>query len=361
MTRRAAIVVCLLTSLVALANCGSTSAQPLSAQIDAVFRDAHAAGGFDGTVLVTRDHAVVYESSFGFADRERRLANSAQTKFLAFSLNKPMTAVLVFQLIETGRLRLADRLDRLFPNLVGKPAGAITVEQLLSHTSGIEEIIERHRDRRIAPTDLETAVVRDAGSFHYSSSGFVCLALVLEAVTRRSYAQLLEESILQPSGMTDSGLLRDKVPVDGLATGYRESDGKTIVAPLGVAPEVLEGAGSLYTTVRDLWRFDQALENEHILSRAMQDLMFARQNGDRSFGWSLGEQDGKYFPWHKGSFRGFTAVFVRQVHRHEMIAILSNDQDADVLELRTRVLRLLKRDAGGQGKKRSAQSAYSAP
>ena len=166
---------------------------------------------------------------------------------------------------------------------------------------------------------------------------------MLEAVTQRSYAQLLEESILRPAGMTDSGLLRSGVPVAGLATGYREADGKSVISPLGVPPEVMEGAGSLYTTARDLWRFDQALNQERILSRAMQDLMLTRQAGDRSFGWSLSEQDGKYFPWHKGSYRGYTALFVRQVHRHEMIAILSNDQDTDVLELRTKVLRLLKR------------------
>jgi hypothetical protein len=87
------------------------------------------------------------------------------------------------------------------------------------------------------------------------------------------------------------------------------------------------------------------LNGERILSRAMQELMVTPQVGDRGFGWSLGEQGGKLFPWHRGSYRGFTAVFVRQVHRHEMIAILSNDQDTDVLGLRTQVLQLLKRDA----------------
>jgi CubicO group peptidase (beta-lactamase class C family) len=345
MTRRAAIVACLLSAIATFASCGRDADQPLPAQIDAVFREAHADGEFDGTVLVTREDAPIYQASFGLANRERNLANTAQTKFLAFSVNKPMTAVLVFQLIERGKLTLADRLERFFPNLLGKPAGAITVGQLLTHTSGIEEIINRHHDRRIASEDLETAIVRDAGSFHYSSSGFVCLALVLEAVTQRSYAELLEENLLRPAGMTESGLLRNNLPVDGLAVGYREVDGKTEMAPLRIAPEVMEGAGSVYTTVRDLWRFDQALNDGRVLSRAMQDLMFTRQTGDRSYGWALDEQDGKYFPWHKGSFRGFTAVFVRQVHRHEMIAILSNGQDTDVLDLRTRVLKLLKRNA----------------
>jgi CubicO group peptidase (beta-lactamase class C family) len=343
MTRHATAVVYLLAGLIALTGCESAADQPLPAQIDAVFREAHAEGEFNGTVLVTRGDASIYQAGFGLADRERNLANAAATKYLAFSVNKPLTAVLVFQLIDGGKLRLDDRLDLYFPNLSGKPTGAITVQQLLSHTSGIEEVIERHRDRRITAGDLETAIVRDAGSFRYSSSGFVCLALVLEAVTGRGYGELLEENILRPAGMSDSGLLRSGVPVAGLAVGYRESGGKSVISPLGVPPEVLEGAGSLYTTAADLWRFDQALSQERILSRAMQDLMFKRQTGDRSFGWSLGEQDGRYFPWHQGSYRGYTAVFVRQVHRREMIAILSNDQGTDVLELRGKVLRLLKR------------------
>ena len=345
MSRLTVALANLIVVLAVLPGCARSADQPLPAQLDAVFREAHADGEFSGNVLITRGDAIVYQASFGSADRARSIANTADSKFLAFSVNKPMTAILVFQLIESEELGLDDRLDRFFPNLVGRVAGAITLRQLLTHTSGIEEVISRHRDRRITARDLEAVTVKNAGSYEYSSSGFVVLALVLEAVTARTYAELLEEKILLPAGMANSGLLRSGVRVSGLALGYRVVDGKSEVAPLGIAPEVMEGAGSLYTTVGDLWRFDQALNAERLLSRRMQDLMATPQAGDRGFGWSLAEQSGKYFPWHKGSYRGFTAVLVRQIHRHEMIAILSNDQDTDVLGLRTKVLRLLKRDA----------------
>jgi CubicO group peptidase (beta-lactamase class C family) len=337
----------LLVALVALPGCAQSAEQTLPEQIDAVFREAHADGEFNGNVLVTRGEAIVYQGSFGLADHARTIANGADTKFLAFSVNKPLTAILVFQLIESGKLRLDDRLEQFFPNLARRAAGGISLRQLLTHTSGIEEVISRHRDRRITGGDLEAAVVKGAGSEEYSSSGFVILALVLEAVTARTYAELLEENILRPAGMADSGLLRSGVPVTGLAMGYRIVDGKHEAAPLGIAPEVMEGAGRLYTTIGDLRRLDQALNAGGILSRRSQELMATPQIGDRGFGWSLGEQGGKYFPWHMGSYRGFTAVFVRQVHRHEMIAILSNDQDTNILGLRTKVLRLLKRHAQG--------------
>lgn len=95
----------------------------------------------------------------------------------------------------------------------------------------------------------------------------------------------------------------------------------------------------------DLVRFDEALRSENVLSRRMQEEMLTQLPGDREYGWSLGEQDGRYFPWHQGSFRGFAAIFVRQIHRRKAIATLSNDQETDVLGLRTQLLRLLKRDA----------------
>jgi CubicO group peptidase (beta-lactamase class C family) len=333
--------------LTASAGCSAGAEGAVSERIAEVFRQAHAAG-FNGSVLVTRGGAVLYQGSFGMADQRRGIANVDATRYLGFSVNKPMTAVLVFQQIEAGKLSLDRRLDGVFPQLVGKPAGAITIAQLLSHTSGVEEVISAHQDRRITPEELATARVSNAGKVAYSSSGFVILALVLEAVSGRSYAQLFDERLRVPAGMRDSGLLQTGEEVPDLARGHRGRGGQREPAPLGLPPEVMEGAGSLYTTTADLARFDQALQAGKLLKEETQKLMYTRVTDDRAYGWSLAEQGGQYFPWHKGSFRGYTTVFVRQLHRHEMIAVLSNDEDADVLALRTAVLRLLKRDAAGR-------------
>lgn len=333
--------------LTAPAVCSAGADDALSERISEVFRQAHAAG-FNGSVLVTRGGAVLYQGSFGMADQQRGIANVDATRYLGFSVNKPMTAVLVFQQIEAGRLSLDRRLDGVFPQLVGKSAGAITIAQLLSHTSGVEEVISAHQDRRITPEDLIASRVSSAGKVAYSSSGFVILALVLEAVSGRSYAQLFDERLRVPAGMRDSGLLRSGEAVPGLACGHRGRGGQREPAPLGLPPEVMEGAGSLYTTTADLARFDQALQAGKLLKEETQKLMYVRVTDDRAYGWSLAEQGGQYFPWHKGSYRGFAAVFVRQLHRREMITVLSNDEEVDVLAMRTAVLRLLKRDAAGR-------------
>jgi len=343
MSRRLAVVCRLFLALAVLAGCDGNAAAPLPAQIEAVFREAHEDGGFDGSVLVTRNGQSLYAGSFGLADIDRKTPNSANTRFLVYSITKPVTAILVFQQIEAGKLGLDDRLEKFFPNLSAKPAGGITLRQLLTHTSGIEELITRHPDRRITASDLEAAIVVNPGKFAYSNSGFVCLTLVLEAVTGQGYAELLDASILRPAGMQDSGTLKSGVAVAGLAVGYRVEGAHRVPSPIEVSPEAFVGAGSLYTTTGDLARFDQALNDGKLLPAKAQAQMISEQVKGRGFGWSLDEQGGKYFPWHQGAYRGYTAVLVLQVHRHEMIAILSNDQDTDLLGLRSKVLRLLKR------------------
>ena len=325
------------------AGCKGDNGGALDEEIDAVFRAAHERGTFSGSVLVTRGERTIYERSFGLADREMPIPNTADTKFAVFSIVKPLTAMLVFQQIGAGRLRLVDTLDTVFPNLAGKPAGRISLQQLLTHTSGIQEVISDHLDRRLTAHDLEIAAVPTGASFKYSSTGYVCLALVLEAVTGRSYEDLLQEGILIPAGMRDSGVLRTGRIIPGLARGYRPVDGKLTATEFGVVVEALDGAGSLYTTARDLWRLDRALRAEKILSRRPQDEMLSQQiEGRFGYGWFLDEQGGRYFPWHKGDFRGHAAVWVRQVHRDETIVILANQEEADVLGLRSKLLRLLK-------------------
>ncbi|WP_438480647.1 serine hydrolase domain-containing protein [Oleiharenicola lentus] len=330
--------------LILLPGCGAKEAAlPLPEGIDQLVSSAHAEGKFSGSVLVTRKNRILYEKSFGLADLERNVPNAADTRFLAFSLLKPMTAVLVFQQIDAARLALPDPLEKFFPNLRGKPAGAATLQQLLTHTSGISEVISSHRDRRITARDLEVATITGAGEFNYSNTGYVVLGLVLEAACGKSYEALLQEKVLTPAGMRDSGLLRTGQSVPKLARGYKLEGAKPVLAELDVVPEALDGAGSLFTTAVDLRRFDEALRQAVILPEESQRRMLTQQvKGRFGYGWFLSEQGGQYFPWHQGNYRGYSAIFVRQIHRGEAIVILSNLQDADVAALRSQILRLLK-------------------
>ncbi|ESQ79314.1 serine hydrolase [Asticcacaulis sp. YBE204] len=335
------------TNLVAVSGCQAKSASSISSQIDEAIRQS---GGdnFSGNVLVLRKGEVLFRKSFGLADRSTNALNQTASRFAAASLAKPFTAVLTFQLIEEGKLKLSDRLDGVFPELAGKASSTITVEQLLSHTSGIEEATEHHLDRPLVPGDLVAArLTSKPGVFAYSSAGYVVLKLVVEKASGQDYATRLNERIFIPASMKDSGLLRTNTEVSGLALGYAQSGNAP--AKLSVPVEILDGAGSLYTTTEDLARFDKALSGNVILSAQSQKIMHTRHtpNGGAAwgYGWALADQGGKYYPWHKGDLPGYTAVMARQIHREELVVILSNQEKIDVNAMRQKILRILKATA----------------
>jgi CubicO group peptidase (beta-lactamase class C family) len=216
------------------------------------------------------------------------------------------------------------------------------VSQLLAHTSGLSEVIEAHRDRPIAPADLRAAQISAPGQFRYSSSGYVVLKLVAERASGLDFAAALDELVFRPAGMTQSGLLRDATPPPELALAYRNvQDNAPILrsAPL----EILDGAGSFYSTGADLARLDHALAQGKLLSPATQKLMISDQSGnDWGYGWALGEQGGTYFPFHRGDFDGYHALLVRLPESRELIVILSNLDATDISSLQRRLMRILK-------------------
>src|SRR5262245_24680836 len=98
--------------------------------------DAQETGELNGNVLVARGGRVLYEASFGTANSATNESNKPDSRFLIASVSKPFTAVLILQLVEQKKLATSQRLDSLFPALANTPAGAITIDQLLTHTSG---------------------------------------------------------------------------------------------------------------------------------------------------------------------------------------------------------------------------------
>jgi len=314
----------------------------LESRLDDVAQHAKEQGELNGNVLIARGDQVLYERSFGPADAAEQLDNTPDTKFSVASISKSFTAVLVMQLVQAGKVAPASQLSTILPNLAGKPAGAITLHQLLTHTSGIKELISRDPMKRMTRLDLESAVIKPHAGFEYSNTGFVCLALIVEQLTGDSYEAALQRGIFTPAGMNDSGVLRTGRKVAGLARGHRGVIG-LVPVDADFAPEAVDGAGSIYSTARDLWRFDRALAAGKILSREMQGLMYRQHVPDRyGYGWFLSEQGGRYYPWHSGDMAGYSASLVRQIQRDEAIIILGNTGSTEARVLQKEFLQLLK-------------------
>src|SRR5688500_7227905 len=220
---------------------------PLTEQLAAISDEAHASGDLTGNVLIAPGAEILHQASFATATVDTKAPNPSSSRFLIASLSNPSTAVLVLQLMEQGRLRADSRLDGIAPSLANSPVGAITIHQLLTHTSGIEEAISRDSSKRITLDDLSSAKVRSPGKFEYSNTGFVCLALVIERLTGGTYEAALENGILIPANMRHSGVLRsDKTP-DNLSIGHR-GQAEIEVATLDFAQEAVDSARSIYSS-----------------------------------------------------------------------------------------------------------------
>jgi CubicO group peptidase (beta-lactamase class C family) len=315
-------------------------------EFEAITEKAVASGEFNGNILIAKGGVVLYEASIGTANVDTGAKNTKDSRFLIASVSKPFTAVLVMQLIELGKLKPETRLDAVSIALVGTSAGAITIHQLLTHTSGIEERIGRDPWHRLTLADLKDARVKKVDGIEYSNTGFVCLALVIEQLSGSSLESALQTGIFGPAGMRDSGVLRTgKIP-DKFSVGHH---GQLEVesAKLDFAPEAVDGAGSIYSTLGDLLKFDRALAANTLLKPETQALMYQQHvPGRYGYGWFLSEQGGRYYPWHSGDMGGYSASMARQINRDEVVIVLGNTAATHARELQREFLQVLKANAG---------------
>lgn len=228
---------------------------------------------------------MIYEGGFGLADAAWGVPNAPDVKYHVASVTKMFTALLVMQQVERGVLRLDAPAADYLPNFPVPIDDRITVEHLLTHRSGLVDYVNDlsgdeykalYEHRRV-PAD---SVVADMASrplefepgqgYDYSNTGYVLLGLLLEAVTGQTYCALLREDVFAPAGMEGSRCIAFEPVVPRLATPYEEEDGVLTRAPFFHANYA---DGVVYSTVRDLYRFDQALRSGHLLSPALQAAM----------------------------------------------------------------------------------------
>ena len=222
------------------------------------------AGHLSGTLLMARGSKVLLERSYGMANYELGVRNTPLTRFCVASITKPMTRVLAAQLIEEGEI------DRKAPISTWMPAfprgDAITVQHLLEHRSGLPHRVTRPVEETVP---LSAAAMADfargaellfepGARTSYSSAGYSVLARVLELATGQSYGALLDERLFGPADMQHSAHADHQRLLENRATSYVASGHSVSNAPLKDL-SYLVGAGSVYSTPRDLYRMLRAL------------------------------------------------------------------------------------------------------
>jgi len=219
---------------------------------------------FSGVVLASENGKVIYEKAFGIANADYKIPNQLNTRIGIASITKQMTSVILTRLVEANKIAGPDKLNKYIPDF---PNGdKITIEMLARHRSGIPHRVMAPELESVAYTSAEfvekvklAKLAFEPGSNRlYSSAGYAVLARVLEVASGKTFQQLLQEYVFAPAGMTDSVDFEGDVVIERRAQDYYLSPNGLVNVPVKNY-SFLVGAGSVYSTARDVYRFAEAV------------------------------------------------------------------------------------------------------
>ena len=272
------------------------SAQTMPQEIDELLKAYANQGSFNGTALVAQKGKVLLEKGYGPRNISSNTFNDSNTIFPIASLTKQFTATVILQLQEKGKLSVQDKLSKYFPDY---PNGEnISVENLLTNTSGIHNFNDADFMSKIGEKSIPKDSLLDlfknlpldfkpGEKFGYSNSNYVLLGLIIEKVTGKSYYQVLQENILKPLGMNQSGFDFASLKSTKKAMGYLIWSKQTKRPAPVIDSSVSYAAGAMYSTVADLYKWDQALYTNRVLRDSSLQKAFTPYINHYGYGWLI--------------------------------------------------------------------------
>ena len=289
---------------------------------------------FHGVVLVARDGNVHYARGFGHADTKTGRSNDPTTRFRLGLLTEPFTATAVLQLRDRGQLELDDPVSKFIPEY---PEGhRITIEQLLSHTSGIPNYTDfpyfhvwksqphttEQMLRRFGPEPLE---FEPGTGFAPTNSGYYLLGAIIERITGLDYGEYVARNIFEPAGMRAS-TFGDAYETGEQAHGNVWNDEEILDPPDPIHMSVFGAAGGLVSTPLDLVRWDQALREGTIaLPRTVEEMLSPNEAG-YGYGWVVSEAYGQRLASFPGAIDGFNGSVLRFTGDRTLVVVLCNTE-----------------------------------
>lgn len=319
------------------------STKQIAAELGAYAKKLADADVFSGTILLAKDGEVIYKGAFGTANKDFNVPNRVDTKFNLGSMNKMFTAVAIAQLVEKGKLSFDDPLSKFIPDFPNPEAAKkIQIKHLLSHTAGLggyfsERYFSMSRANLRTVDDMMNLARQDekelkfepGSKWQYSNTGLMVLGKVIEIVSGQNYFDYVRENIYKPAGMINTDCYElDKVN-QNLAVGYdkRYTDsgfdwGNNIFA------HVMRGGphGGGFSTVEDLFRFDQALRTGKLVSPAtLKTLTSAKpelNSPEYGFGFSVDVK--RNVVGHSGGFTGISSNLDMHIDSGWTAIVMSN-------------------------------------
>ncbi len=341
---------CLIAILVLSLFLGSCRMNPTE-KVDQLF--ANYTGAQPGAVvLVLKNGAPVFKQAYGLAHVEERIAATTAHNFRLASVTKQFTAMCLMQLVEAGKLTYETSLPEIFLDFP-EYGRAITIRHLLQHTSGLmdyEDLLPDTATVQVLDKDVLTLMqAQDStyfppgAKFRYSNSGYAVLALIVEKLSGQTFAAYLRENIFAPLEMTNTLAYEKGISeINQRAMGYRMEGERAVFSDQSLTSAVL-GDGGIYSSIEDLFKWEQALYTNKLVSAATLAQAFipgTLHNGAKTeygFGWFIDEYRGHKRARHSGSTCGFRNEIQRYPEDHFAVIILTNRAEPEVEALANRL------------------------
>lgn len=317
----------LLTSVFVFAQ---SKAEKMEELVNAYYQN----GKFNGVVLVAEKGQPVFQSGYGFRDAEQASLHDIGSIFQIGSITKQFTAALIMQLEQEKKLSVKDKLSKYFKGF--KNGDQITIEHLLTHTSGIynytndslvmQRDVTRHYSRdemlelfKSYPPDFEPGA-----KFNYSNSGYILLGYIAEKAGKKSFEQLMHEKIFRPLGMNNTGFDFTHLEHPKKSNGYFVISTDTIIPAPVVDSTIAHAAGAIYSTAGDLLKWERAIFTSKILNEGAWNKVFTPFKSKYGYGWVIDSATGRELHAHSGGIHGFSSYIIRFPAEELVVVLLDN-------------------------------------
>jgi CubicO group peptidase (beta-lactamase class C family) len=338
-------------------------AQNKAATIDALLTLCTANGQFNGSALVAENGKVVFTKGYGMANFDWGIPNAPDTKHRIASITKQFTAMLIMQLVEKGKVKIEGKITDYLPEYRKDTGDKVTIHHLLTHTSGIPSytgLPNFWSDSTRNPYPLEYMVknfcsgdleFEPGTKYAYNNGGYYILGAIIERLTGKPYEQVLQENILTPVGMTNSGIDDERKILPNRSQGYWQQGDVLTLDPYFHMTNAY-AAGAMYSTAEDLYKWDQALYTDKLISKKTRDIYLKPYfpSGGSSYygyGWGYGKNpignstDSVNIIQHYGGINGYNTVIFRVPQTKDLVVLLNNTGGKPLGAMCTAILGIL--------------------
>lgn len=304
---------------------------------------------FNGVALVATNGKIDFINGIGIANRQFGTTINSKSKFKIASMTKTFTAVLILQLYEQKKLELKTNFGKYFPEYKGEAKDKVNIEQLLTYSSQIpaeSENFEMSPYQQLITIDefinkyCSGKLIGIPGTkSNYSNTEYIILQKIIENITGKSYETVLKENILNPLQMENTNMFKNEEIISGLVSSYTiEDETKKVINDVPYFIQNFFGSGAMYSTVEDLLKFDVAIFNSKLLSKANSDLMIKPNKALDNVAFGVWYASGygtfnKPFIYRTGGIQGSCSNWIRTIEDKKTIIVFNNTNGTNLYEM----------------------------